>query len=113
MIRKLLFFPPVILFIIAFFNLFAGGDDAFFNFALWSFGSFLCTFVCWPIAFDINDKQVPLPQVFFPIIAIAILFGIAFFNDFKKFGMEENAAFGSAILAGMAIIVAVMTLKGE
>jgi hypothetical protein len=109
-LRKLLFFPPLLLFAVAFFSLLGGNT---FNFILWFFGGLILTFVFWPTALNMNDKIVPLLQLFIPLVMILLLSIIVFYKDLLEIGhLTAGESLGYGVLAGFGVIILIMFLKG-
>jgi hypothetical protein len=56
----------------------------FFEFLLWLFITVLVALIFLPLAFKTEDKDVPVYQVFAPVLLIPVFFSIFAIMDFQK-----------------------------
>ncbi|MFO7807021.1 MAG: hypothetical protein R6V40_01190 [Candidatus Moraniibacteriota bacterium] len=109
--RKFFILPPIVIFLVSAINLIYGN---YFYFSLWLMTAILVSLMSFPIAFNANDKDVPVFQVFAALIIIPIFFSIYAIMDLKQLealNQVEVLLFG--VLTGIGLLVLVMTLKGK
>ncbi|MFW5884745.1 MAG: hypothetical protein ACOCUF_00720 [Patescibacteria group bacterium] len=109
--RKVFILPPVAMFLVALINIFFGN---YFYFSLWLIVTILVSLMSFPIAFNANDKEVPVFQVFAPLIIIPVFFSIYAIMDLQQlemFNSTEVLFYG--ILIGLSILFLIMTIKGK
>jgi hypothetical protein len=101
----------VALFLVALANIFYGN---YFYFSLWLIVTILVSLMSLPIAFNANDKEVPVFQTFAPLIIIPVFFSIYAIMDLQQleiFNSAEILFYG--ILIGLGVLLLIMTIKGK
>jgi hypothetical protein len=103
--------PSIVVFLISIINLTYGN---YFYFSLWLMATILTALIFFPIAFNANDRDVPVFQVFASLLIIPIFFSIYAIMDLNQIGIfTQGEVLLYGVLAGVGIIVLIMTLKGK
>lgn len=108
--KRILIAPIIACLIIAIIDIFFG--DGFRAF-LWLAVSFLFSITLLPAVFSMDDKNVPVMQIFFTLFFFVILFAIAAFFDFKQAGFVLERALLYGVGIGLGTMAAIMLIKGQ
>jgi hypothetical protein len=83
-----------------------------FEFLLWLFATVLVSLVFLPIVFKAEEKDVPVYQVFAPILLIPVFFGIFAYMDFSRIDFLNtpqviiySVVTGIGVLGGLLLII--------
>ncbi|MDZ7611626.1 MAG: hypothetical protein U5L10_02590 [Candidatus Moranbacteria bacterium] len=109
--RKLFVLPPLAVFSVSLINLALGN---YFYFSLWLIATILVSLMALPIAFNTNDKDVPVFHVFSFVLIIPIFFSVYAILDLQRIGFFNQAEiFLYGILLGFGFLILIMVLKGK
>ena len=108
--RKLFFIFPALFLAISLINLFS---NHLFEFFLWLFATVLASLVFFPLALKVEEKDVPVYQVFGPFLLIPIFFSIFAIMDFRRIGiLTEPQAIIYGVVTGILTMVFLLLIIG-
>jgi hypothetical protein len=108
--RKLFLIFPLLSLALTIGNLFSW---RLFESLLWLFATVLIALIFLPLAFKANEKDVPVYQVFAPILLIPIFFSIFAIMDFRQIEvLTDPQAIIYGVVTGVLTLVALMLLIG-
>ncbi len=107
--RKFFLIFPLILLLISIIKLIF---FQIFEFLLWLFATVLISLVFLPIVFKSQEKDVPLYQIFTPVLLIPVFFGIFAYMDFSRIDFLNtpqvivySVITGIGVLGGLFLII--------
>jgi len=109
--RKIFLIFPVIFLAVALNNLFSWH---FFESLLWLLATVLIALVFLPLAFKTEEKDVPIYQVFAPILLIPVFFSIFAIMDFNQISfLTSPQAIIYGIFTGILSLAFLMMISGS
>jgi len=81
---------------------------------LWLFATVLISLVCFPLALKVDEKDVPVYQVFAPILLFPFFFSIFAVMDFARIDfLTDPQAIIYGVFTGVITLAALMLLIGK
>jgi hypothetical protein len=108
--QKILPLPIIACLFISAANFFLG---QFFDGFLWIAVAFLLSLTLFPIIFNLDDKTVPILQIFSALFFLIIYFFLAAFLDFKEAGFLTEKAFLYGLSAGIGATAFLMLFRNK
>lgn len=108
LLRRIIVLPIFAFALIAISNLILG---EVFYFFLWLFVMLILSFIVFPIATDMDDRAIPMFQIFTSLFLLIFTLAAAAFYDFHQAGISliESLLFGIAV--GTMIVAFLIILK--